>query len=106
MTLMFPRPPKPERGNKACRDYMGLVAQLACVCCRQPGVVVHHVIHGRFAQRRASDMDTIPLCPEHHRMLHDEPAAWKAAFGLDTDYIASTRRAVGQLQRALIGGWR
>jgi hypothetical protein len=70
---------------------------------------VHHCIHGRFAQRKASDLDTIPLCADHHDpgipgSLHHSPDAWKARFGLDTDYLGPTKKAVEQLKRNMIGG--
>jgi hypothetical protein len=100
MTLAFPKPAKPTRD----RPYMGWVAMLPCVCCRRYGVQVHHPIHGRFAQRKASDNETIPLCPQHHDELHHSPDAWKALFGLDTDYIEQTRKAVAQMRQNIIGG--
>jgi hypothetical protein len=107
--MMFPRPAKPIRGGKAAREWMGLVAQLPCVCCNRYAVVVHHCIHGRFSRSRSSDFDTIPLCPEHHDpgipgSLHHSPDAWKARYGLDTDYLGATRKAVEQLRATIIGG--
>ena len=88
----------PERGTKRARDHMGWVAQLSCICCGRFGVECHHPIHGRFAQRRASDLDVIPLCWEHHRMLHEKPAAWRAIWGMDVDHIEPVRRAVETLK--------
>ena len=48
------------------REYMGKVAQLPCAICGVYGVHVHHIRTGIGMGRRASDFDTIPLCPEHH----------------------------------------
>jgi hypothetical protein len=109
MTLAWPKPEKPARGSKAAREHMGLVAQLACVCCNRYAVVVHHVIMGRFARRRASDFDTIPLCSDHHDpgipgSLHHSPAAWRTRFGLDTDHLEPTRARVELLRARTIGG--
>jgi hypothetical protein len=103
MTLhAVPKPAKPVRGTAAAKRYMDLVAQLACVCCGRFGVQVHHVTMGRFSQRRAGDFDTIPLCKTHHDELHLLPRWWRAKYGLDTDYIESTREAVEQIKRNTI----
>jgi hypothetical protein len=83
---------------------MALVARLPCVCCERHPVQVHHTIHGRFSQRRSSDMHTIPLCLEHHWMLHEEPGVWRATYGNDTDHIEPTRRGVDRLRSETIGG--
>jgi hypothetical protein len=101
---MYPKPEKAKRGTSEGSDYMGLVAQLPCLACRRYGVQVHHPIMGRYSQRRAPDTDTLPLCWEHHEELHRHPARWRAQYGLDTDYIEPTRRAVEQLQQRTIGG--
>jgi hypothetical protein len=88
-----PKPEKPERGTAESRRYLALVAQLPCVCCGRYWVDRHHPIHGRFARRKSSDLEVIPLCKEHHDMLHLRPAAWRALYGMDTDHIEPTRRA-------------
>lgn len=49
------------------REYMGRVAQLPCSICGIHGVHVHHIRTGIGMGRRASDFDTLPLCPEHHQ---------------------------------------
>jgi len=49
------------------REYMGRVAQLPCAICGVYGVNVHHIRTGIGMGRRASDFDTLPLCPEHHQ---------------------------------------
>jgi hypothetical protein len=104
MTLAFPKPQKPVRGTAAARHYMDCVVQLPCVCCNRYGVQLHHPIHGRFAQRKASDLDVIPLCKPHHDELHLMPKWWQAKYGQDTDYIKPTHKAVERLKRNTIGG--
>lgn len=99
---MFPKPKRPERGTARARDYMAKVAQLPCVCCGARPVQCHHPIHGRFAQRKSSDLDVIPLCPAHHDMLHKSPYAWRSEYGDDTDHIEPTREAVRRLGRNTI----
>lgn len=51
--------------------YMGEVAKLPCLLCLELGHTNHEVhVHHRRAGvgfGRASDFDTIPLCPEHHQ---------------------------------------
>lgn len=52
--------------------HMGKVAALGCILCRRLGygwtqATVHHIRTGIGMGKRASDFDTIPLCPEHHQ---------------------------------------
>lgn len=55
---------------------MGKVAALGCIICLRNGypdspAEVHHPRTGAGAGRRASDFDTIPLCPYHHRSSNE-----------------------------------
>lgn len=83
--------PKLARGTVEGRRHMARVAQLACVCCGARPVEVHHVISGRFGQRRASDLETIPLCQFHHRIgpeaIHASKRDWEAKWGPDFGYL-------------------
>lgn len=86
--------------------YLDRVRECPCIVCALNGepqatpTTAHHPIHGRFSQRKASDRDAIPLCDCHHQgqianskiALHREPDKWKAAYGLDTDYIEATKK--------------
>jgi hypothetical protein len=85
--MMFPKPAKPIRGTKAAKAHLARVASLPCVCCGARPVQAHHCIMGRFAQRKASDFETLPLCDEHHRTLHHWPAQWQAIWGRDFDLL-------------------
>lgn len=102
----LPKPPKdPAR--------LAAVAALPCCICHEYGMqqlsrtMVHHCIHGRYSTARAPDSMTIPLCDGHHQgdwdtskiALHREPAAWKAAYGVDTDWISWTEERLGQPYR-------
>ena len=54
------------------RKHMALVAELGCAVCRRMGypgtpAELHHPREGTGAGRKASHMDVVPLCPEHHR---------------------------------------
>jgi hypothetical protein len=100
--MMFPRPEKPERGTAEAKRYMGKVAQLSCVICARHPVQLHHPIMGRFAQRRSSDLDVIPLCQKHHDDLHNRPALWADRFGQDCEYSTVVRMQVAELDRRTI----
>ena len=83
------KPPKPERGAKG-KAHMARVAQMPCVICGARPVEIHHVICGRYGQRKASDLDTIPLCFEHHRGpegIHANKRAWTEKHGPDYAFI-------------------
>lgn len=82
-----PKPERPVRGTAACRAHMARVAQLPCVVCKRPQVQVHHCIHDRYASRRASDMEVIPLCQRCHDDLHRDKAAWRQRHGADHEYL-------------------
>lgn len=92
---------KPVRGKDG-REHMAKVASLPCVICGYWPVQVHHVICGRFSQRKASDLDTIPLCKPCHDELHAGKDSWVAKNGYDTDYLHQVRRAV---EDAMLGRW-
>ena len=71
--------------------HMARVARLPCVICHRRPVHVHHCIHGRYSQRRASDFEVIPLCPECHLFgplsIHQDKAAWRDRNGADHEYL-------------------
>lgn len=62
------------------REYMGKVAQLPCAICGVYGVHVHHIRTGIGMGRRASDFDTMPLCPEHHQGMTGFHGCGRKAF--------------------------
>jgi hypothetical protein len=82
------KPAKPFKAHG--KTHMARVAQLPCVICQARPVTVHHCISGRYGQRKASDMDTIPLCHNHHQGaegIHTSKRAWEAQHGPDTGYL-------------------
>lgn len=87
-----PKPEKPIRGTAGAKKHMERVAQLPCVICKRWPVIVHHCICDRYANRRASDFETIPLCPRHHdetspEGIHKSKDAWAAKHGADHEYL-------------------
>lgn len=99
---MIPKPQKPLRGTPACREHMGLVAQLPCVVCGRYAVQVHHVIMDRFSQSRASDMETIPLCADDHRDLHARPERWRQRNGPDHGFLPQVAAQIETIRRNTI----
>jgi hypothetical protein len=54
------------------RKHMSRVAELGCAVCRRMGyegtpAELHHPRAGVGMAQRASHMDVLPLCPQHHR---------------------------------------
>lgn len=86
--------------RKAAKAHMDLVAGCSCIICGARPVEVHHVICGRFGQRRASDFDTIPLCPPCHRLgpmsIHEDKAGWVERNGPDYGFLAIVAEMIAQ----------
>ena len=94
---------KAERKSRKGQDaikHMARVKELPCVVCGAYGVDVHHCMSGRYGSRKASDFETIPLCPRHHRheygpsAYHYSKAAWELEHGPDHGFIARTRKTI------------
>jgi len=69
-------------------EYMGLIAKQGCYICKKEAEI-HHNTKGRKAYgTKASDYDTIPLCPDHHRGedgVHANIPEWEAKHGDQED---------------------
>ena len=96
-----PIPQKPVKADKANgKRRMAEVAKLPCIICGERPVEVHHVIHDRHSQKRASDMETIPLCPPHHRTgpdaIHNGKEAWREKYGPDHGYLKMVDELLGE----------
>ena len=73
---------------------------MPCIICSTFGEIqlsptqAHHVICGRFSNRKTPDEKAIPLCEGHHQgnfdkskvAIHRERAKWVALYGPDTLY--------------------
>jgi hypothetical protein len=96
----IPKVSAKTKARKASASYMAQVARLPCVICGAFPVQVHHVICGRFGSRKASDFDTIPLCPACHLGpdgIHANKAAWVLRHGDDRDYLPAVAKMVAEL---------
>jgi hypothetical protein len=84
---------KPRR--KQSRIHLALVAAMPCIVCGSRPVEVHHLRNGYGMGQRASDLETIPLCPAHHRTgpdaFHAGPRSFEARFGTERELLARTR---------------
>jgi hypothetical protein len=110
MSNLANKPPLGLKDQRESKDPARLeaVAAMPCVICKEFGfkqltpTQVHHCIHGRYGTLRAHDDKTIPLCCGHHVgdfdttkiAIHRAPAAWKAAYGLDTDWLAWVEKRI------------
>lgn len=92
--------PKP----KADPAYLARVRTLSCCVCEAFGInqigptFSHHVICGRFSQRKTPDRMAIPLCHLHHQGangIHTDKSAWVQEFGEDHEYSAATLDKMG-----------
>ena len=93
----FQKTPKPTpEEERAGKEHMARVAQLPCVICGIRPVEVHHCICDRFSGKKASDFDTIPLCPACHRTgpqaIHNGKASWVRRNGKDYDYLGVVKK--------------
>ena len=103
---------RPKRATVAERAHMGVVAGLCCIVCRNLGygdspAEVHHVRYLAGGGQRSGNMDTIPLCPNHHRLggygvaFHAGPEVWQQTYGAEADLLAQTKRETGIEQQEL-----
>lgn len=87
--------------TKAERDHMGAVAAMGCVVCRNLGfgatpAEVHHIGNGALG-KKASNYETIALCPSHHRnggygvAVHAGRKAFEANYGTERQLLEQTR---------------
>lgn len=98
MTI-FPSSPLGQKRGKPIRDrkHIEAVKALPCIVCDTPPPSdAHHVICGRYGQRRAGDDETIPLCKRHHQWgpeaIHENKRAWVERHGPDHGYLDEVRR--------------
>lgn len=101
------RPPLGLKAEKAKPNpgYLAKVRELPCCICVAFGEIqtsetcAHHVIHGRFSQRKTPDEMVIPLCWDHHQgqrgsdkvALHVSPETWRGLYGNDFDFTPATQ---------------
>ncbi len=83
--------------------HMARVAESGCIVCRNIyGVYspaeIHHIRAGQGAGQRASNYDTIGLCPLHHRLggygvaIHAGQREWEKRYGTETELLEQTKQ--------------
>ncbi len=79
--------------------HLSRVVGLGCWIC-QRAAEAHHIRDGQGAGRKASDFETIPLCPDHHRTggwgvaFHAGAEEWERRYGRQRDILISVQQAL------------
>lgn len=93
--------------KKANREHLARVVALHCIVCRNEGLgdtpaTAHHINCGTMG-RKASDFETIPLCPTHHQYsghgeiaVHDGLESFEARYGTERELLEQTQRELGR----------
>ncbi|HCR17479.1 MAG TPA: hypothetical protein DIU35_08350 [Candidatus Latescibacteria bacterium] len=94
------RPPARRRNKRPQASHpahLAAVAGLGCIICGRPAEC-HHVRQMSGMGLRPSDLDAIPLCPDHHRTggygtaVHAGRRAFARNFGSESDLLNQTRQ--------------
>ncbi|MGI4812122.1 MAG: Ref family recombination enhancement nuclease [Janthinobacterium lividum] len=98
-----------KRATKAESAYMGRVARLGCIVCRNLGLgespaEIHHPRFLAGGGQRAGHMDVIGLCAMHHRLgghgvaIHDGQETWELIYGTEAELLEQTKRETGVIE--------
>lgn len=86
------------------KRHMAQVARLPCIICSARPVDVHHVFHGRYGTRRASDHEVLPLCKSCHTdapwSIHRDKKGWRDRHGHDFDLLPAVADSLAALALA------
>lgn len=100
--------------TKAEKQWMSDVSALGCVVCRNLGfgespAEIHHLKTGCGISQRSSDLYTIPLCPQHHRLggdgvaFHANSKLWQKKYGDEITLLNQTIIDVGKFRDSIYG---
>ena len=89
------------------RAHMDLAAALGCIVCHNEGhgwspAELHHPRAGMGMGQRASHMDVLPLCPNHHRngnhgvAIHQGQKTWEKNFGTELELLEQVREMLDE----------
>ncbi len=71
------------------------IRAVPCLICQRPGVEAHHLTFTQPKARglKAGDQWAVPLCPSHHRALHQagDERLWWALQGVDPEAWLASR---------------
>lgn len=97
--------------GKKNKAHLKLVVQIGCIACRKLGypdtpAEIHHIRSGQGMSQRANDVDTLPLCPFHHRQgpdaIHVSPASFQRKFGTERALLMETLRLVDAIEASYV----
>lgn len=88
--------------NKYETSHLENVVALGCIVCRNNGYYdtpaeIHHIGNATMG-KRASNYETIPLCPIHHRTgnngvaVHSGRKSFESNFGTEQELLEQTKR--------------
>lgn len=91
--------------NKNDREHLAKVAAIECCVCVRLGygespAEIHHIRAGVGKGQRASHMDAIPLCANHHRnggygaAFHAGKKAFEDNFGTELELLEWVREQI------------
>lgn len=93
--------------TKAEKLWLSKVADSGCIVCRnafglRSQAEIHHIGNGTMG-KRASNFETIPLCPIHHRLggvgvaVHAGRKSFESNFGSERELLAQTLEIINGL---------
>ena len=82
--------------NQPCPNHLRRVKELECVVCGLSPCDAHHIRERKGMGQKAHDMETIPLCKEHHQGDSGFHAlgreTWENIYGKQRDHVNATQR--------------
>ena len=86
--------------KKEIQKHLAIVAELGCIVCHIEGhhdtpAEIHHIKDGFGLGKKSSHLQTIPLCPYHHRTsneaYHYSPKAFTEKWGTQQQLLQLTK---------------
>ena len=80
--------------------HLAIVSELGCIICRKMGYLdtpaeIHHIKDGYGMSKKSGHLETIPLCPYHHRTsnesYHYSPKAFTEKWGTQQELLQETK---------------
>lgn len=99
----------------AIQERFERIVDMGCCVCVREGLgrtppEIHHLLTGRAGFRRNDDMNTIGLCPYHHRhgghgqAVHAGKASFEAAHGSELELLDWTNSRLSGRRIATVSG--
>jgi hypothetical protein len=90
--VIYGKTKKVKRLTKAEKQHYARLTEIGCLLCFQPAEI-HHIRHGMGMGQRNDYLNTIPLCPSHHRTggygvaYHAGRVAFEQNFGTELELL-------------------